>query len=85
MYKRQTQWRDAIKYSVGGKNFVYAVGVDTSYPIQDDFHAENIMYEKYGSNARSIAILGVFAAIPVSYTHLDVYKRQTQVQEFKNL
>lgn len=58
-----TQWRDAIKYSVGGKNFVYAVGVDTSYPIQDDFHAENIMYEKYGSNARSIAILGVFAAI----------------------
>ena len=58
-----TQWRDMIKYPAEGKNFIYAVGVDTAYPIQDDFHAENLMYEKYGSNARSIAILGVLAAI----------------------
>lgn len=58
-----TQWRNAIKYSTGGKNFIYAVGVDTSYPIQDDFHAENLMYEKYGSNARGIAIFGVLAAV----------------------
>lgn len=58
-----TQWRDMIKYPAEGKNFIYAVGVDTAYPIQDDFHAENLIYEKYGSNARSIAILGVLAAI----------------------
>ena len=58
-----TQWRNMIKYPAEGKNFIYAVGVDTAYPIQDDFHAENLMYEKYGSNARSIAILGVLAAI----------------------
>ena len=57
-------WKDLIQYSgPAEENFVYAVGVDTSYPIQDSFYSQNQIYEKYGSRMQGIAILGLAAAI----------------------
>ncbi len=56
-------WRDSAKYSMqyAGENpeFVFAIGVDTEYPIKDGFYSEARMYEKYGSNIRQIAALGI--------------------------
>ena len=57
-------WKDLIQYSgPAEENFVYAVGVDTSYPIQDSFYSQNQIYEKYGSRIQGIAVLGLAAAI----------------------
>ncbi|EEG72646.1 sensor histidine kinase [[Clostridium] hylemonae] len=57
-------WKDLVRFSGPAKeNFVYAVGVDTSYPIQDSFYSQNKIYEKYGSRIQGIAILGLTSAI----------------------
>lgn len=58
-------WRDEIKNQgdLDGENFVYAVGVDTSYPIHDAFYSENQMYEKYGGTAGTMAMIGMVAAL----------------------
>ena len=38
---------------------------------------------RYGDDRRDVvAVIAVVAAIPVSYTHLDVYKRQIQSSRF---
>lgn len=60
-------WRESVKYSVqyaGGKDedFVFAIGVDTSYPIKDGFYSGAYLYEKYGSNVRQIVIAGIIMA-----------------------
>lgn len=57
-------WRDIIKYSGPAENdFVYAVGIDTKYPIQDDFYEQNSVYEKYGAHVRFVAVLGLICAV----------------------
>lgn len=68
------QWRDGIKYS-GGKEqgFIYAVSVDTDYPIKDALHSEAQQFEKYGPFVRGALILGIsslilFAAILIWLT-----------------
>lgn len=59
-----SEWRDDVKYSGGKENgFIYAVGVDTSYPIRDAFYTEAKWYEKYGSSAREVAWIGIAAGI----------------------
>ena len=55
-------WRDDIKYSgPQTEDFVFVSAVDTSYPIQDSFYAENQLFEKYASSGTVIAILGMIA------------------------
>lgn len=55
-------WRDDIKYSgPQTEDFVFVSAVDTSYPIQDSFYAENQLFEKYASSGTVIAVLGMLA------------------------
>lgn len=57
-------WRDMVKYTgTSGEDFVFAAAVDTTFPIQDNFYTENRLYEKYGSSAREIALVGVIAGL----------------------
>ena len=57
-------WRDQIKYcGVNEDNFLFVAAVDTGYPIRDEFYTENDLYEKYGANAGSIAILSVLSVV----------------------
>lgn len=59
-----SSWRDEIKLSgPEDEEFIFAACVDTAYPIQDDFYTEHRLFEKYGSGARGIAILGLAAGI----------------------
>lgn len=57
-------WRSFTR-SVGAAkdNFIFAVGVDTKYPIQDEFYQREIVYEKYGSKVQLVGIMGCAAAI----------------------
>ena len=53
-----------MKYTgTSGEDFVFAAAVDTTFPIQDNFYTENRLYEKYGSSAREIALVGVIAGL----------------------
>lgn len=55
-------WRDDVKYSgPQTEDFVFVSAVDTSYPIQDSFYAENQLLEKYASSGTVIAVLGMIA------------------------
>lgn len=57
-------WRDSVKYSGGaGEDFIFAIGVDTAYPIKDSFYTDARLYEKYGSNIRAVALLLVVMTI----------------------
>ncbi len=43
------------------KILCFVSAVDTSYPIQDSFYAENQLFEKYASSGTVIAVLGMIA------------------------
>ncbi|MXP78860.1 sensor histidine kinase [Lachnospiraceae bacterium WCA-9-b2] len=57
-------WRDSIKY-VGAKEtgFIYAISVDTDYPIKDGLHSEAHEFEKYSPFVRGVLILGISSAL----------------------
>lgn len=55
-------WRDNIKYSgPQTEDFVFVAAVDTNYPIQDSFYAENQLFEKYASSGMAVAALGMIS------------------------
>lgn len=55
-------WRGLVKYTGPAQdNFIYATGIDTSYPIQDSFHTQNKIFKKYGAHIQAVAILGIIA------------------------
>lgn len=44
-------WRDEMVYAgPAGGDFIFAAGVDTSYPIYDQFYDQSKIYEKYSSS-----------------------------------
>lgn len=56
-------WRNMIGENGGNtESFVFAVCVDTAFPIQDNFYLENRLYSQYGSSAGYI-IIALFLAI----------------------
>ena len=59
-----SDWQEEVKNS-GNKEegFIYAVGVDTTYPIEDAFYTESQLYDKYGTSARGILVMGCAASI----------------------
>ena len=59
-----SDWQEEVKNS-GNKEegFIYAVGVDTTYPIKDAFYTESQLYDKYGTSARGILVMGCAASI----------------------
>lgn len=57
-------WRDSAEYVSGEEDgFIFAIGVDTEYPIKDGFYSEARMYEKYGSSIQTVAVLGILFMI----------------------
>ena len=65
MYKRQEEsWRNHIKFSGPNEDsFVYAVAVDTAYPIHDTFYNEAKLYQKYGGNAQILAVTAAVSGL----------------------
>lgn len=58
------EWREGIKYSGGKeKGFVYAVSVDTGYPIKDALYSEARQYERYSPFVRGVLILGTSSIV----------------------
>ncbi len=57
-----SKWRDTIQF-YGGKltdgKYIYAVGIDTAYPIQDVFYTQNQFYRQYAPWMRVILITGM--------------------------
>lgn len=57
-------WRGQVKSLRGEKSrFVYAVGVDTEYPIKDVFYTEAHTYEKYMPAVYLMCGVGILSAV----------------------
>lgn len=57
-------WRDEIKYSgPNGEEFIFATGVDTTYPIHDNFYNQSKIYEKYSSSIAWVMALMTLSGI----------------------
>lgn len=59
------KWRDMTEYA-GGKeetDFIFALGVDTSYPIKDGLYEESQLYGRYGAGVRNLALAGIILSI----------------------
>ena len=58
------EWRSEVK-SIGNKEngFIYAIGVDTNYPIKDSFYTEAQLFSKYGKGSHKILLLGFSSLI----------------------
>ncbi len=58
-----SEWRDMVRSAGMKEKFVYAVGVDTEYPVKDALCSEALQYEKYSPYIRRVAVLGVSSLI----------------------
>lgn len=47
-------WKDHVKNEGPSENFVFAVGVDTTFPVQDEFCVQNMAFEKYAPQIRML-------------------------------
>lgn len=56
-------WRQHVK-SIGRdtEEFVYAVGVDTTFPIQDEYYTQNQSFETYAPRIRTVIVIGCLSA-----------------------
>lgn len=60
----EESWRNHIKFSGPNEDsFVYAVAVDTAYPIHDTFYNEAKLYQKYGGNAQILAVTAAVSGL----------------------
>lgn len=60
------EWNGVINGSGQGvipNNYVLAVGVDTAYPVQDEFYTQNKLYEQYAPWMNVIMVSGIGAII----------------------
>ena len=56
-------WRHTVReMGPAGENFVYAVGINTSYPVQDSYYSQNVRYEKYAPAIRGMVAMGIISA-----------------------
>ncbi|MCI9025860.1 MAG: HAMP domain-containing histidine kinase [Dorea sp.] len=54
------RWRDMAKYARGKEtDFIFAIAVDTGYPIKDVFYSESQLYKRYGAGVQKFAVLGI--------------------------
>lgn len=57
-------WRDSILSSgLSDQDFLFVAVVDTKYPVQDGFYSEDRLYERYGRNAKQIAVFAALALV----------------------
>lgn len=54
-------WRDHVKSAGPSENFVFAVGVDTTFPVPDEFQTQNVAFEKYAPQIRMLVLGGMFS------------------------
>ena len=60
------EWRHTVQeMGPGGEDFVYAVGIDTAYPVQDAYYNQNQMYETYAPSIQGVIVMGVLAVIGI--------------------
>lgn len=58
------EWRYTLdSYDVVEGEYLYIAAVDTKYPIQDTFYAQNKLYEKYAPWMKTVIIMGILSAI----------------------
>lgn len=59
-----TSWRNNIKYSGNSEDdFLFAAGVDTEYPIQDNFYKGKQNYDTYGPMVKGLVIAGIVSVV----------------------
>ena len=56
-------WRDSLLTDEANGDAIFAVSVDTSYPVQDSFYTESQLYEEYGDMAVWVFAAGTASAI----------------------
>ncbi len=56
-------WKDSLIPDEENEDTIFAVGVDTSYPVQDSFYTESQLYEEYGGMAVWVFAAGAVSAI----------------------
>lgn len=56
------RWAVELKSSIPDREeFLFAAAVDTTYPIEDQFYAENRIFGEYGFNGRELLVLAIVA------------------------
>ncbi len=59
-----SQWKEHVKQSgVGQGDYVFAIGVDTSYPIQDNYYELDQFYQQQAPYIRTALIAAVLSAL----------------------
>ena len=56
-------WRNLVQNASDTENFVFAVGVDTDWPIQDHFYQQSRIYESYAPTVRMVFLGGVLCTL----------------------
>lgn len=57
-------WKHMIGENGGNtESFVFAISVDTAFPVQDHFYLENQLYSQYGGSAGYVIIAAFFAVL----------------------
>ena len=57
------EWRNALQVNGKEDAYIFALSVDTTYPVQDSFYTESQTYAQYGGTAVWVFAAGVAAAI----------------------
>ncbi len=61
---KASEWKSLVKdLGTTEDSFVYAVGIDTGYPIQDEYHDQDELYHKYAPQIRMMVVLGGISVI----------------------
>ncbi|BCZ27367.1 hypothetical protein EUBC25_14540 [Claveliimonas bilis] len=60
------EWTHVISEMCGKKDdFVYAVNVDTDFPVQDSYYSQNVLYEEYGPQITGMLVMGILSVIGI--------------------
>lgn len=57
-------WKQEVKnVGTAQEDFIYAVGVDNKFPIEDEYHNQQELFEKYAPSIRTVVMMGIAAII----------------------
>lgn len=56
------EWRHTVSnMGINSDQFVYAIGINTKYPVQDSYYSQNELFEKYAPSIRGVILMGILA------------------------
>ena len=59
-------WRHTVEnMGTAGEDFVYAVGINTDYPVQDSYYGQNQRYEKYAPAIQGVIAMGILSVVGI--------------------